>query len=141
MMSFRTLTLLVSQCILSYTASAVPLSSTHDPYNGTSNDIGLTEWSPKTLTARADREYGPSCLKNSTDVKSLVPVPLLRIMPLGASITQGIGSSPENGYRKVCDNRSYFNVSLSSITAPQRRVKVSRVPCQHDWLRLQREHE
>jgi lysophospholipase L1-like esterase len=34
--------------------------------------------------------------------------PLLRIMPLGASITEGIGSDPRNGYRKLLRDKLRF---------------------------------
>ncbi|KAF2112802.1 hypothetical protein BDV96DRAFT_497426 [Lophiotrema nucula] len=42
--------------------------------------------------------------------------PLLRIMPLGASITQGIGSNPENGYRKLLrDEMRYLGFEVNMV--------------------------
>jgi hypothetical protein len=54
---------------------AVPIGDIYDPYNG-------TEWD--SLVTR--QEGG---------------LRTLRIMPLGASITQGVGSTPQNGTYKI----------------------------------------
>lgn len=71
--SFRSILLLIFEFSFLAKTLAFPVGDFFDPYNGTAHDLGDT--------LRARQNGGKA----------------LRVMPLGASITQGVGSNPENG--------------------------------------------